>query len=43
MRDLIARRFQIAVKRFGLNQVKSPLTINKFKRPPYLGEQLALL
>jgi DNA repair photolyase len=41
--DLIARRFQIAVKRFGLNQVRSPLTINKFKRPPYLGEQLALL
>jgi DNA repair photolyase len=41
--DLIGRRFQIAVKRFGLNQVHSPLTINKFKRPPYLGEQLALL
>ena len=41
--DLIARRFQIAVKRFGLNQMKSPLTVNKFKRPPYLGEQLALL
>jgi DNA repair photolyase len=41
--DLIGRRFQIAVKRFGLNQVHSPLTINKFKRPSHLGEQLALL
>jgi DNA repair photolyase len=41
--DLIGRRFQIAMKRFGLNQVHSPLTINKFKRPSHLGEQLALL
>lgn len=40
---LIARRFHIAVKRIGLNREAHPLVLNKFKRPPQLGEQLALL
>jgi DNA repair photolyase len=40
---LIARRFHIAVKRTGLNRESHPLVLNKFKRPPQLGEQLALL
>jgi DNA repair photolyase len=40
---LIARRFHIAVKRIGLNRESHPLVLNKFKRPPQLGEQLALL
>jgi DNA repair photolyase len=40
---LIARRFHIAVKRIGLNRESHPLVLNKFKRPPRLGEQLALL
>jgi len=40
---LIARRFHIAVKRLGLNGESHPLVLNKFKRPPQLGEQLALL
>jgi DNA repair photolyase len=40
---LIARRFHLAVKRIGLNRESHPLVLNKFKRPPQLGEQLALL
>ncbi len=40
--DLIADRFRLAVKKLGLNQNRSPLTINNFKRPPYLGEQMRL-
>ena len=41
--ELIARRFHMAVKRIGLNRESHPLVLNKFKRPPQLGEQLALL
>jgi DNA repair photolyase len=41
--ELIARRFHMAVKRLGLNREPHPLVLNKFKRPPQLGEQLALL
>jgi DNA repair photolyase len=41
--ELISRRFHIAVKRMGLNRESHPLVLNKFKRPPQLGEQLALL
>jgi DNA repair photolyase len=41
--ELISRRFHMAVKRIGLNRESHPLVLNKFKRPPQLGEQLALL
>ena len=41
--DFLARRFHLAVKRMGLNKPSRPLVLNRFKRPPYLGEQLALL
>jgi DNA repair photolyase len=41
--ELIARRFQMATKRLGLNREKRPLVLNRFRRPAQLGEQLALL
>jgi hypothetical protein len=41
--ELIARRFRMAVKRLDLNREPHPLVLNRFKRPPQLGEQLALL
>jgi len=41
--DFLARRFHLTLKRFGLNKPSRPLVLNRFKRPPYLGEQLALL
>ncbi len=41
--EMLARRFHMAVKRFGLNQPRAPLDATKFKRPPRPGEQLALL
>jgi DNA repair photolyase len=41
--EMIARRFQLAVKRLGLNRATTPLVLNKFQRPSALGEQLALL
>jgi DNA repair photolyase len=41
--ELIARRFQMAAKRLGLNREKRPLVLNRFRRPVQLGEQLALL
>jgi hypothetical protein len=40
---MIARRFHIAVKRFGLNQDSRPLLLGKFKRPERPGDQLKLL
>jgi DNA repair photolyase len=41
--EMIAQRFHLAVKRLGLNREQIPLVLNRFKRPPQLGEQLALL
>jgi DNA repair photolyase len=41
--EMIARRFQLAVKRLGLNREHVPLVLNRFERPAMLGEQLALL
>jgi DNA repair photolyase len=41
--DMIAQRFHLAVKRLSLNREQIPLVLNRFKRPPQLGEQLALL
>ena len=40
--EVMARRFHMAVKRLGLNQPSAPLAVHKFKRPPRLGDQLAL-
>jgi DNA repair photolyase len=40
---MIARRFHLAVKRLGLNRESTHLVLNRFQRPPRLGEQLALL
>jgi hypothetical protein len=40
---MLARRFRMAVKRFGLNKPHAPLDITKFKRPPRAGEQLTLI
>ena len=41
--EMIARRFHMAVKRFGLNREQRPLLIGKFKRPERAGDQLTLL
>lgn len=41
--EMIARRFHLAAKRLGLNREHVPLVLNRFERPPMLGEQLALL
>jgi hypothetical protein len=41
--EMIARRFHMAVKRLGLNQLRSPLALHKFRRPPRPGDQLPLL
>jgi DNA repair photolyase len=41
--EMIARRFQLAVKRLGLNREPMSLVLNRFRRPKALGEQLALL
>jgi DNA repair photolyase len=41
--EMIARRFRLAVKKLGLNREYPPLVLNRFERPPMLGEQLALL
>jgi DNA repair photolyase len=41
--EMIARRFHLAVKRLGLNREHAPLVLNRFERPPILGDQLALL
>lgn len=41
--QMIARRFQIAVRRNGLNAPSRPLDLSKFRRPAYASEQLALL
>jgi len=41
--EMLARRFHMAVKRFGLNRDSRPLDISKFQKPPRLGEQLSLL
>ncbi|HEY3638326.1 MAG TPA: PA0069 family radical SAM protein [Rhizomicrobium sp.] len=41
--EMIARRFHMAVRRLGLNQGRSPLSTDKFRRPPRAGDQLRLL
>jgi DNA repair photolyase len=41
--EMMARRFHMAVRKFGLNQPSKPLAINSFRRPPRIGDQLSLL
>ena len=41
--QMMARRFQMAVKKRGLNRESRPLAINSFRRPPRIGDQLSLL
>ncbi|HEV2560625.1 MAG TPA: PA0069 family radical SAM protein [Rhizomicrobium sp.] len=41
--SMIARRFHLAVKRLGMNRESRAMDLHSFKRPPHLGEQLALL
>ena len=41
--QMMARRFQLAVKKLGLNQTARPMAINNFRRPPRIGDQLSLL
>jgi DNA repair photolyase len=40
--EMMARRFHIAVKRYGLNRESRPLTVAKFRKPPKAGDQLSL-
>ncbi len=39
---LIAEHFAIATRRLGLNKSHRPLDVSKFRRPPTIGDQLAL-
>ena len=41
--EMMARRFHMAVKKLRLNQPSKPLSINSFRRPPRIGDQLSLL
>jgi len=41
--EMIARRFQMATKRLGLNQPAKPLDTTKFRKPARAGDQLVLL
>jgi DNA repair photolyase len=41
--EMIGRRFHMAIKRLGLNQERTPLATDKFRRPPRAGDQLRLL
>ena len=41
--EMMARRFHMAVKKLGLNLPSRPLSINSFRRPERLGDQLSLL
>ena len=40
--EMIAQRFHLAVKRLGLNKEHRSLDLSLFRRPPRMGEQLAL-
>jgi DNA repair photolyase len=40
--NMIAQRFQIAVRRLHLNERHQPLDVTKFRRPAKAGDQLAL-
>ena len=40
--ELLARRFELAVNRLGLNQRRLELDTSRFMRPPITGDQLEL-
>ena len=40
--QMIRQRFQIATRRFGLNEKHTPLDTAQFRRPARAGDQLAL-
>jgi hypothetical protein len=40
--DLVARRFQIAARRLGLDGKLPPLRADRFAPPPRAGDQLSL-
>lgn len=41
--QMIARRFQMAVRRLALNREHPPLRLDRFRKPARIGDQLALL
>src|ERR1700742_3292291 len=41
--EMMSRRFRLAVKKLDLNQPSKPMTVNNFRRPPRIGDQLSLL
>jgi hypothetical protein len=41
--EMMSRRFHLAVKKFDLNRPSKPMTIDSFRRPPRIGDQLSLL
>jgi DNA repair photolyase len=41
--EMIAKRFQLAVKKLGLNRDSRPLDLSQFRKPAQAGDQLALL
>jgi DNA repair photolyase len=40
--DLIAQRFKIARRRFGLDRALPPLDVSQFRVPPRVGDQMDL-
>lgn len=40
--DIIRKRWEVACRRFGLNQDRRPLDLSRFRPPPKTGDQLAL-
>jgi DNA repair photolyase len=40
--EMMARRFHLAVARLGLNRPSRPLALEHFRRPPKVGDQMAL-
>ncbi|HEY1614094.1 MAG TPA: PA0069 family radical SAM protein [Rhizomicrobium sp.] len=41
--EMMAQRFQLAIRRLGLNRTRVPLNVSEFKKPPAAGDQLSLL
>jgi len=40
--EMIAKRFQLAIKRYDLNKPSRPLDISQFRKPAQKGDQLSL-
>jgi hypothetical protein len=39
---MLAKRFHMAVKRYGLNKESKPMSLTKFRKPARTGDQLSL-